>query len=269
MTIMKYLKIGAVILGAVLITALGIDAADTLQGNGGTLLSQVAGTAGGCPAGMASVETVPGVRCVDAFEVSAAAACPHKDPGNIFETGANVDASGCSAVSSEGEKPWRYITREQAMALCARRGARLPSSEEWYRLALGLPAPEESCNTDTQELTPAGSFSACVSPAGAYDLVGNVWEWVADDVIEGRYNGRELPATGYVAQVDNGGVATLTGDEASDQHGSDYFWAKHEGAYGVIRGGFYGSARDAGLYTIHADTPPNSAGTAIGFRCVI
>ena len=27
---------------------------------------------------------------------------------------------------------------------------------------------------------PVGSYPAAVSPYGAYDLAGNVWEWVAD-----------------------------------------------------------------------------------------
>jgi formylglycine-generating enzyme required for sulfatase activity len=114
-----------------------------------------------------------------------------------------------------------------------------------------------------------GKGEECVSAVGAEDTLGNVWEWVSDDVIEGKLGGRELPATGYVAQVDSEGIATLTSQEPSDLFSQDYFWSQLTGAFGMIRGGFYGSKSDAGVYAIHADTLPTTSGTAIGFRCVL
>jgi hypothetical protein len=36
----------------------------------------------------------------------------------------------------------------------------------------------------------------------------------------------------------------------------------------MIRGGFYSSGEDAGLYTINASIPTSFATQGIGFRCV-
>ncbi len=99
-------------------------------------------------------------------------------------------------------------------------------------------------------------------------MVGNLWGWVRDDVIDGKYNERSLPETGFVTQIDGKGMAVVSTSTEQDLFGKDYFWAKEQGAYGVIRGGFYDSDTDAGIYTVHADTPPTTAGVAIGFRCV-
>ena len=35
-----------------------------------------------------------------------------------------------------------------------------------------------------------------------------------------------------------------------------------------MRGGYYSSRNDAGVYTTHAGTVPTMAGAAIGFRCI-
>ena len=95
-----------------------------------------------------------------------------------------------------------------------------------------------------------------------------MWEWVSDDVINGSYNNAQLPASGYVAQVDSTGMATVVQETPHDLFEKDYFWSRTEGAYGVIRGGYYDSGSDAGVYTVHADTPPTSTSIGIGFRCV-
>jgi formylglycine-generating enzyme required for sulfatase activity len=154
------------------------------------------------------------------------------------------------------------------MQMCARDGKRLPTNAEWYNLSLGMSGVEEVCNIRSKDVSHTGSFSECVSPDGVYDLVGNVWEWVSDDVIEGAYNARQLPESGYVAQVDAHGMATVVSDESQELFGKDYFWSRADGAYGIIRGGYYGSDTDAGVYVVHADTPPTSASAGVGFRCV-
>jgi formylglycine-generating enzyme required for sulfatase activity len=267
---MKWLKVGAVIFGAVLITALGIDAADTLSGSRTTLLGQVIGgeESGQCPNGMVSVPMATTFKCVDAYEASANAACANKDPKNELETQENMNDADCKAQSKKDTSAWRFVTREQALTACLRAGKRLPQSSEWYLAAAGTP-DNESCNTNGGSSRKTGEEDSCVSAVGIYDAIGNVWEWTSDDVIEGKYQGRDLPQTGYVAQVDSHGMSVLTNETPSGLFSEDYFWASVQGAYGVLRGGFYGSKQDAGVYSVHADTLPTTSGTAIGFRCVL
>lgn len=266
---MKWLKVGAVIFGAVFITALGIDAADTLSGSRSTLLGQViGGQAGACPAGMTEVPTAATFTCVDLYEASAGSECPHTEPANELQTREDLDDPSCAAASEPKRKAWSYVTREQAVTACMRAGKRLPQSDEWHMISVGTPDDAKRCNIDSTSAVPTGSKQECVSAVGAYDTIGNVWEWTSDDVIGGMYEGRELPNAGYVSQVDSGGVAVLTGTDPSDLFYKDYFWSSKEGAFGILRGGFYGSRLDAGIYAVHAETLPTAAGTAIGFRCV-
>jgi Sulfatase-modifying factor enzyme 1 len=265
---MKWGRIVLVIFGALIITALGIDAADTLQGKSGTLLSQVIKTESGCGPGMLVVDAIPGITCVDQFEVSSGKECPIDVPSNSIESQKNADTRECVPESVKGSTPWGFVTRDQALQLCARVGKRLPTASEWYGMSLGMTDVESSCNVSSKAVSLTGSRDTCVTPYGAHDLVGNLWEWVSDDVIDGVYNSRSLPQNGYVEQVDNAGIATLTNTEEQELYGKDYFWTPDTGVFGMVRGGYYDSGSDAGLYAVHADTPTNAASIGIGFRCV-
>lgn len=265
---MRWLKIGVVIVGAVTITALGIDAADTLTGKGGTMLGQLAGSQSGvCPVGMVEVSAANSFTCVDKYEASTHKNCHFTDPGSQLESQEDLNDTSCQAVSEPERKPWRFITREQAQIACARAGKRLPSNAEWYQAALGT-VDSDSCNINSSQVKETGVRPECTSASGAEDMIGNVWEWVGDDVIEGVFNGRTLPPEGYVTQVDSQGAAVSTSDKSESLFNEDYFWSDETGAYGVIRGGFYGSETDAGVYAFHAKTVPTFAATGIGFRCV-
>lgn len=266
---MKWGKTIMVIVGALIVTALGIDAADTIGGAKGTLFSQVISSREGvCPSGMTEVNAIPNVTCVDTYETSVGNDCPVLVPEQIIATQQNLGESACKAESKAGALPWRFITRDQAMQMCARSGKRLPTSEEWYALSLGMAQVEKNCNVSSKNVSNAGAYTDCHAPNGAYDLVGNVWEWVSDDVINGNYKNAQVPTTGYVAQVDSTGMATVVSQEPQELFEKDYFWSRADGAYGVIRGGYYDSGSDGGLYTVHADTPPTTAGAGIGFRCI-
>jgi formylglycine-generating enzyme required for sulfatase activity len=101
-------------------------------------------------------------------------------------------------------------------------------------------------------------------------MVGNVWEWVDETVNGATYRERPLPPEGYVTEADAEGVAIATDAQTgSELYGNDYFWSKSEGVFGMIRGGFYGSDLDAGLYTVNASVPTNFATQGVGFRCVM
>ncbi|HEU4677592.1 MAG TPA: SUMF1/EgtB/PvdO family nonheme iron enzyme [Candidatus Paceibacterota bacterium] len=266
---MKWGRTTLVIVGALIVTALGIDAADSLGGVRGTLLSQVIGTEakGACPAGMVEVDTIGSLTCVDAYEVSAGDGCPVPNPSQLLNSQRNVNAAECHAVSKAGALPWTFISRDQAMRICAKDGKRLPTSGEWYALSLGMTDVERACNVSSGKMSESGANASCVS-GGVFDLVGNVWEWVSDDVTDGRYDGTALPGSGYVTAVDADGMASAIDAAPAELYEKDYFWSRTDGAYGIIRGGYYDSGTDAGLYAVHADTPPGSGSIGIGFRCV-
>ena len=266
---MKWVKGGFVVFGAVVITTLGIDAADTLQGEQGTLLAQLAGVEYSvCPAGMIKVPAATTFQCVDQFEASPSLSCPHQVTHTMTESRNNTASPSCEPVTEVGAMPWRFVTRDEAQMLCLRAGKRLPTNAEWQMLALGTPDSEEMCNTHSNAIRETGMYSECTSALGILDTVGNVWEWTADDVIDGRYEDRVLPQEGYVTQAAADGVAVETATSSSQEHGDDYFFSESEGTFAFMRGGFYGSRSDAGIYAAHAATLPTLRGAAIGFRCV-
>ena len=102
--------------------------------------------------------------------------------------GANGNCADVFAVSIPGVLPSANITWFQAEEACANSGKRLPTSAEWQVAAHGSPDPgpdngTTDCNTVSNVptlTTPTGSRSGCVSTRGAFDMVGNVAEWVAD-----------------------------------------------------------------------------------------
>lgn len=263
----KAVKVGGGVVLALILTTFSIDATDTLSGKGGTMLASLVGTQTEiCPVGMIHIPGALTFTCVDKFESSAHKDCPVNSPLNEFDTEINLSNNKCEPVSEVAKDPWRFVDREQSAVLCTRAGKRLPSTSEWYQFALG--STKDSCNVSGGDISTTGEHENCLSAAGVFDAVGNVWEWVSDDVIEGVYQGRELPREGYVVQVDSAGMATITTEETQAELRGDYFWMSKEGAFGIIRGGFYGSKEDAGTYTVHAQTPPNFSGVAVGFRCV-
>lgn len=270
---MKFIKIALIVVIAAGVTALGIDAADTLRGSDGTLLSQLvtAVPQGDCPAGMTVVVGLPEKRCIDIFEASAGSECPARNPGSIIESTENVNDADCRAASVPEASPWRNVTRSQAETACARAGKRLPTNEEWYRAALGTPdGPRTPCNVDSGALRDTRNDGECVSASGAFDMVGNVWEWIGEDVEGNTFRDITLPDSGFISSVDSAGIPRTATTTESIEFNADYVWTSDDGVlHGLIRGGFYDSNTDAGVYTFHAGTLPTTPGVAIGFRCVL
>jgi len=91
------------------------------------------------------------------------------------------------------------VSVRQAATACEGRGGRLCSLEEWRSACKGrggAPFPygsaveHDACNTASiagfpQEHGASGSRRRCVSAMGAYDMVGNVGEWVAEGIAAG------------------------------------------------------------------------------------
>ncbi len=262
----RWVKGIATVLGAVVLSTLGIFASDALQGIDSQFASLTGAEKSGiCKTGSAPIRIEGATICVDLYEASPSSECPHSELSNMLQSEQNATTQNCYAASVANASPWNFISLPQAQRMCASAGKRLPSSKEWYQIALGT-SPDQ-CIIAGEGTKNTGNES-CVSSVGAYDVIGNVWEWVDENVVGNSFDNRLLPIEGYVTSVDANGLAVTSGEESDELYGRDYFWSKEEGVFGMIRGGFYGSNKDAGLYTVNASVPTSFASKGVGFRCV-
>jgi len=157
------------------------------------------------------------------------------------------------AVSLPSEIPSSHITWFQAQEACANSGKRLPTSAEWQMGANGTPDPgpddgTTDCNSGSDFVSATGSRSACVSARGAYDMVGNLEEWVADWVP------LSAGCSGWGGFSDD--RMCLSG--ASEATG---------GPGALIRGGSFVDGANAGPLSILGAIRTITTFSFIGFRC--
>ncbi len=174
--------------------------------------------------------------CVDRFEASAASGVL----GNADQSNAGPNGDGSTtlvAASVRFANPVRGVSWWQARAACENAGKRLCSDTEWlsacrgaedYTYPYGDRFDSDECNgygalrrgpvetgamiiTATTADMRAGAFG-CVSPFGAYDISGNLWEWNRTSYLEGKRRG--LAGGGYDSNA--AGLACTTQDNYAE-----------------------------------------------------
>jgi len=219
------------------------------------------------PSNTRLIKAVQNGKIATAADLSGATQRGHL--GDDYGTGCPDTGNGCKdfyAVSIPGVTPSRYLTWFQAAAACANAGKRLLTNQEWQVAALGTPDPGSDngttdCNvTTTTQMLPedpvnTGSRSLCVSDRGAFDMVGNVDEWVADWI-------------DFTPTVPLPGAKGCT--DWSATYGSDYSCVGGDGSVhlpgALFRGGgFYFGPRDGVFAVVGAN--PSTWWDDGGFRC--
>ncbi len=168
------------------------------------------------------------------------------------------DGQNCAndiyAVSLVSVIPSAFLTWFQAQEACANAGKQLPTSAEWQVGANGTPdaGPDDGttdCNSDTSSASLTGARSRCLSARGAFDMVGNVEEWVADWVPLST----ECPGWGGFGddRMCFAGASTAVG-----------------GPGALVRGGSFVDGTSAGPLSVLGAFRPSVIFGFIGFRCV-
>jgi formylglycine-generating enzyme required for sulfatase activity len=151
---------------------------------------------------------------------------------------------------TDDDLPRERITWTEAAAFCEQRGATLPTEAQWEYAARGTQGKQypwgdgyekgyANVARDVDETSPVGRYPDGVSWVGAYDLSGNVWEWVADWYAAGYYKtSRKNDPVGPTS-----------------------------GKYRVARGGSWYNYTPDGRAARRINLSPDTENINLGFRC--
>jgi len=185
-----------------------------------------------------------------------------RTPGDLAANGCPDTGNGCVdvyAVSIAGVEPARFTTWFQAAAAARNSFKRLPSNAEWQVAALGTPDAganpgAQDCNTHSAGPDLTGVRTNCVSDAGAFDMVGNVSEWVAEWVPLSTH-----PCGSTLQGLPGWGTFS---DDYQCLSGAD----TTSGPGALIRGGDFNHGAGAGVFAVFGDNRPFDRLGSIGFR---
>lgn len=200
---------------------------------------------------------------IDAYEVTNAAYQQFIDAGGYTTRdywseagwswkGSRTTPDDCGSKYNDPQQPRVCVTWYEAEAYAKWRGGRLPTEAEWEYAARGPDAliypwgntwDGSKANTYANnygKTKPAGSYESGKSWVGAYDLAGNVWEWVADWYSNSYYQ----------QQVKN------------DPKGPS------SGQYRVLRGGSWDHAQGVARAACRLRFSPDYRSNYVGFRVV-
>ena len=155
---------------------------------------------------------------------------------------------GSACPAGAARKPITGVTWGDAGAYCYARAKRLPTEQEWEFAARGTDGRRYPwgnewraglANADgaSNGMVDVGRYPDGKSPFGAFDMVGNAWEWTASDIVP--YPGGRLPRDLPTGQLK------------------------------VIRSGSYESSKEHATTTYRSGWPARGARTysQTGFRC--
>lgn len=199
------------------------------------------------------VVTLAQLTASGATQISPATLCTSAFPGTFPANGQWTQP--LYAVSIPGVHPTACVTWFQAQQACGNARKRLPTNAEWQLAVAGAPDPggdngTTDCNTHSVfDVVNTGSRSGCVSNWGAFDMVGNLDEWVAD------WTAQPTACPGWPGFSNDAmclaGTSTTSGPSA------------------LTRGGFFSQGAGAGPLSVNGDAsfPPQQSNTGVGFRC--
>ena len=218
----------------------------------------------------AGTATLADLTAGGATQLSPAPSCspgfPENFPGDgqwTPVTGFSPPSPGVYAVSIPGVPPSACITWFQANEACTLSGKRLVRNDEWQRAAASTPDPgtdngTTDCNiASTYVPSNTGSRSKCKSVWGAFDMVGNASEWVAD------WADQAVNCTNWTTSAP---IESIPGSDLSCFGGPGGPGDMSLPA-ALIRGGSYFDGPSAGVFAVDAFMHPSESFYALGFRC--